>query len=1109
MSRFLVCALLCAAISSGQENAERLPPPDDLQARQLGFEQRSSAPNLEKLGREFFALTFLKDWNSKEFNRPDRWKLLGEVRARLDAGDYPAALDGFKAYTLRKLRYADSYGLTRAVNPYGSPDPIGRSWLKPLLTSGQESKVLAQAQDLMNNVITAGKKRIHIGQPGTVNWKQASLYTFDEVGVPKAIWDNWPWHLAAFSPLLDAYLLTGEKAYISKWAEFADDWAMNQNYSVGTVEAYNIPDTWSGGAESTFTFIRYLAGIALERSASNDLPSATFARVMGRLVRDYLPLTRMYHRSNPQNWTEHSIASLFENAFLLDEYHFAPLYLREARRRLELLVPTRHMPDGTDSELNVGYDFGYLTAASTAVDLWKLRTSRVPAWMAPEWERPQREQLKTEVWERELSEVKLRRARFLAGHLMPSGEWPIGGARADHRNRADQSREMFLQYVPEAFAQPDISRILEITRTHKGEDPSFTSEWFPYAGYRYIRAGWKAQDPYLFMISSPKPLLGNLSAQDNNAIGLAGYGMDLLMTGDVGPYSRNRSPILVDGKEQFFHAGIPLWGHRHFLVAANYEPAPCRWHDSSHFTISEGIYDGPYGGTRSQTPEEQANANRAALRGVTHRRLVHYVRDAGIWIITDRMFSAQEHEYTQDWRMPLQPSRYPAFSPGQISVEPQRMTIKTASPATPNISLYQFASQALRYGTKVESIDAKAGYRLCDFFRVSASWKARGTSTVVTAIYPRPTLQDEVASIKPLGADGFEAETPAGHRVLYQAAANTPGKLSLGGVTISGEALLLVMYAPGTARGVALGCTEMAINGKAQKVSATDFEFEVIQGRVQEITPIYTPLAPVQISPQTDLFVGEQSIALSSATPNVQIRYTLDGTEPGLDSPLYKEPFTITRSVVLKARALRSGLIKLPETLSGTHATPVSSAVFNKAEPLKPAADLGLEPGLDYSYYDGRWQDLFMDLGQLKPKKRGGTGALFDLSPRENTGPYAIKYDGYLEVPVDGTYTFHAPPESYLPNIVAGYELRVLVAGQEWYPSTRVHALGTWSIALMKGRHPFSVSFADFRREAAQRVNQAGLARYIWDGIAPDLRISGPGLEKQSIPASLLRRPRK
>ena len=70
--------------------------------------------------------------------------------------------------------------------------------------------------------------------------------------------------------------------------------------------------------------------------------------------------------------------------------------------------------------------------------------------------------------------------------------------------------------------------------------------------------------------------------------------------------------------------------------------------------------------------------------------------------------------------------------------------------------------------------------------------------------------------------------------------------------------------------------------------------------------------------------------------------------------------------------------------------------------------------------------------------------------------------------------------------------------------ATRLHAQGNWSIALAKGLHPLRIVHLDYRTDAPSRLNQPGLRDYIWSGVTPDLKISGPSLEPQPIPAAWL-----
>ncbi|MDE7237223.1 MAG: chitobiase/beta-hexosaminidase C-terminal domain-containing protein, partial [Paramuribaculum sp.] len=55
------------------------------------------------------------------------------------------------------------------------------------------------------------------------------------------------------------------------------------------------------------------------------------------------------------------------------------------------------------------------------------------------------------------------------------------------------------------------------------------------------------------------------------------------------------------------------------------------------------------------------------------------------------------------------------------------------------------------------------------------------------------------------------------------------------------------------------------------------------------------------IGQDTYLFTDSITVTLGCATPGAEIRYTLDGTAPTPDSPLYTEPLHIDRSLTIRA----------------------------------------------------------------------------------------------------------------------------------------------------------------------------------------------------------------
>ncbi len=68
---------------------------------------------------------------------------------------------------------------------------------------------------------------------------------------------------------------------------------------------------------------------------------------------------------------------------------------------------------------------------------------------------------------------------------------------------------------------------------------------------------------------------------------------------------------------------------------------------------------------------------------------------------------------------------------------------------------------------------------------------------------------------------------------------------------------------------------------------------------------VLQPAAPTA-TPGTGVYTSAQTVTLASATPDAEIRYTLDGTIPDGNSPLYTEALPIVTTTVLTARAFKT-----------------------------------------------------------------------------------------------------------------------------------------------------------------------------------------------------------
>jgi hypothetical protein len=388
-------------------------------------------------------------------------------------------------------------------------------------------------------------------------------------------------------------------------------------------------------------------------------------------------------------------------------------------------------------------------------------------------------------------------------------------------------------------------------------------------------------------------------------------------------------------------------------------------------------------------------------------------------------------------------------------------------------------------------------------YRTGPAFKTDKSAVVATLLYPRDTKAADVQSFKPVevfdGA-GFDAVTPDGVKITYRAGL-TPQDLTAGPVEAKASSLVLSESERGGLSGIALDCSALTVNAKTVAVPAADFEFVIAKNGTVSFEPIHRPMAPVTIVPEQNVFLGSVDVTFEHPENDVEIRYTVDGSEPTLESPLFTKPLSIDETTTVRAMAVRKGVESLPTTTDSTFASIPASAFFTKAHAYWPATQNGdLKPGLAFEYFEDDWTLSILKLSILEPVESGVASEWMDVSSvRENSNPYAFVYEGYIKVPKDGIYTFHAPWEFTDVGERAGYDVQVSVDGHTWYPTRRAHNYGNWSIPLAAGAHTIRVSYVDVRRGAEQ-------ARFpvSFEGEKPEILLSGPDLQPQPVPSDWL-----
>ena len=700
--------------------------------------------------------------------------------------------------------------------------------------------------------------------------------------------------------------------------------------------------------------------------------------------------------------------------------------------------------------------------------------------------------------------------------------------------------------------------------------PERTSDIAPYSPMYFLRDKWESGAECMMLFAF------GARSQDHDMFvygregAILGYGAlryDLLK--DERPLVSSEC-IVVDKKApNASHGAVLTGGKTSYSVMPDRHVVDTRFHTSSRFDLAEARRSDPLSrmtrvrGDWYNIWSESPRIDNTPITSITAYRQVFHVKGEGIWIVADRLEDKhpRPREFSTFWTYPtwvkpegMKKAIAELAAAGHVLIEESHGRVRTAIPGAANISSrcfgpeFEMINRLSPHGEYVkfdksplallkESLDR--GTKESDVLKLNADpdqsrslrqvgilWKGQGNQALVTLHNTRAAITEpgkqfdndlrEVEPIKaPGGVTGFRAVTPGGTRIEFQSGPNRVNDLSQGKAQARAECLLVVEK-DGVLSGMVLGAEKaITLRGKEHLAAVADFEFTLAADGKLNTTPIHRPIDTVKISPEQDVFTDRAEIAFSiptQDTKDIEFRYTLDGSDPTLDSALFTAPFVITQDTHVKVRPFRKGLTKTPFNIPSEQAGKTVGAIFRRESP-RPAVKLPekTEPGLMAEYLEAPWPTLFTHAGVrgvIHPKSHRRVTALLDpnevASMRKTDEAYAIRYRGYVTLPKTGVYAFYAPAHLYTPTMDAGYDLRVWIDGEEWFPSPTLHSENIWHIPLEAGPHRIEVSYADYRwKQFKGDYWMDWQEGQVWQG-TPVLEISGPGMEKQPLPAAYL-----
>ena len=298
-----------------------LPPPADAEQRRAEFARRNDAAHVESLAHRLF-----RSLDENAHGLAESFALYREKK-------FAAALDAFRDYFFDKLAHLEKYGVSADAVLTEQRPPLGTPLIKPEWVADAMRGVATQPN---RNVSSQELLKITVGEPGAVNWGYTPFEPMTPRKMPLWLQVMRQFHILEHvvidwtdglrSWLIDAYQVTGEAKYLRRWAEYADDWALNMQRDlnalpVGNVapagfdpaairmDARNAPYCWNVRWYPTLIagqlpqFVTRLRAVALTHpEIARDFPATTLARVLLAGLDEYLAPNILVARATRFNW---------------------------------------------------------------------------------------------------------------------------------------------------------------------------------------------------------------------------------------------------------------------------------------------------------------------------------------------------------------------------------------------------------------------------------------------------------------------------------------------------------------------------------------------------------------------------------------------------------------------------------------------------------------------------------------------------------------------------------------------------------------------------------------------------------------------------------------
>jgi len=246
------------------------------------------------------------------------------------------------------------------------------------------------------------------------------------------------------------------------------------------------------------------------------------------------------------------------------------------------------------------------------------------------------------------------------------------------------------------------------------------------------------------------------------------------------------------------------------------------------------------------------------------------------------------------------------------------------------------------------------------------------------------------------------------------------------------------------------------IQWEASETDLPHLDFRIFDALTDQVELTYrVNFKDIQLKlafPEKNLFVSPFSVDLARRYPHLQLRYTLDGSNPVFGSKLYRGPIQLNKTTTIKAQYFDP---------SGFPRSVVYTQKYTRSPEFEAVLPTMLQAGLAYSYFEGSFNRV-PDFKALVPQGQGLTQKLDPGALAKVADHFALQFEGYVDAPSTGTYLF---------NLESDDGSQLYVHDQLVVDNDGSHSLRKKSgeVYLKKGLHPIRIAY--FEDTYGQKLN--------------------------------------